>query len=147
VQFALTFHDPVNGSANIQKGEVFLTDAGNTRRCDYLWQKPNILTRVQGTDPGSNENFCTVSLVSIVDDPSNLNAVTLNLNVTFTAAPSATYNVNSNVQDAQGLSSSTQQIGTVTVTQGYGSVNLTDNGNFVTSVYLAVLGRDPDQAG
>jgi len=118
-QLAFTFHDQVNGANNISFGQIYFANNNldGILNCNVQWQRS-----LSGfmvfllSNYGQSDSFCSIALASYTEDPNNLGALTITLNISFTAAALGSYTVNSLVYDRQFQSTGWGQAGTFAVT-------------------------------
>ena len=127
--FTFNYRD-ISGAANIGSGQVEFIDstpAGNAR-CNFQWQRPNILN-VYTTGASTNtlgttisDGFCTVSLTSITNSPTDPSVVAVTVSIAFQqdypgVYGTQTYGVQTQITDTNGFQTSWGQLGTWTVDQ------------------------------
>jgi sugar lactone lactonase YvrE len=100
VPFTYSIYDIDYGADDVQWAQYYLSDGSGNVHCLGNWGRPNGLDLYDGNTGvtygfGINQSdaFCTVSLVSITDSPTDPTEVTVVLNFTFNASVSGTFSV------------------------------------------------------
>jgi hypothetical protein len=120
-QFTMTFHDPVNGSGDIMLGDLYFSNVngagGNTCYLEWYRSTYSGYTNVYLLDNHTqSDSLCTISPGwTLTNNPSDLGAAILKLNITFTTAALGSYTVNSMVYDQSWNSTGWSQVGTFVV--------------------------------
>jgi hypothetical protein len=121
VPFAFSYYDQ-NGANDIGWAQFLLEDRAGNLYCYGDWGRPNALDLYDGNTGvtygfGVNQSdaFCTVSLGSITNPPTDPTLVTVVLNLTFAAGYTGSYSVLTQVNYLSGYAGPWNGVGTVNV--------------------------------
>jgi hypothetical protein len=123
VPLVFSYYDQ-NGADDLGWAQFYLADSSGNLNCLGDWGRPDGLylydaipntgaTWVLNTN--QSDNFCTVSLASIVDSDTDPTEVTVTLNFTFAAGSLGTYAVMSQANYLSGFVGSWENVGSLTI--------------------------------
>jgi hypothetical protein len=121
VSLAFNLYDQ-SGATDIGWAQFYLADSSGAAHCYGDWGRPSALDLYDG-DTGAtsgfgitqSDSFCTVSLASITNSPTDPTEVTVVLNFTFNPGTDGTYSVLTQLNYGPGTAGPWQALGTLTI--------------------------------
>jgi len=121
VSMAFNLYDQA-GANDIGWAQFYLADGSGGAHCYGDWGRPNALDLYDG-DTGAtsgfgitqSDTFCSVSLASITNSPTDPTEVTVVLNFTFNPGTDGTYSVLTQINYGSGPAGPWQALGTLTI--------------------------------
>jgi len=114
-----------SGANDISWGQFYLADSSGNAYCMGDWGRPNALNLYDsgtGTTSGfginQSDSFCTVSLTSITNSPTDPTQVTVVLNFNFSPGPGGTYTVLTQINYGSGYAGPWEALGTLIIDPG-----------------------------
>jgi hypothetical protein len=121
VSMAFNLYDQ-GGANDIGWAQFYLADSSGNAYCYGDWGRPNGLDLYDGNTGATygfginqSDSFCTVSLASITNSPTDPTEVTVVLNFNFNPGPGGTYSVLTQINYGSGYAGPWQALGTVTI--------------------------------
>ncbi len=128
VSMAFNLYDQ-GGANDIGWAQFYLADSSGNAYCYGDWGRPNGLDLYDGNTGvtygfgiNQSDSFCTVSLTSITNSPSDPTEVTVVLSFNFNPGTGGTYTVLTQINYGSGYAGPWQALGTVTVDPAFAPV-------------------------